>query len=238
MGMKKCSKVFLFFSFLALMPLCQANGVGPDAYESSWRQAEALRRQHRLKESEEIVSVVLKKHPDFAPAIVTLAQIRYTQEDFYGTARLAARALKLARGKVDEDSLVRAYVIYGLTKGMLAYYGGPLSKTIDGLASAPALKKAQKLRPNDPFVLFGVGSYHLLAPVVAGKDLKKAEEYLKKAVAADPLFVDAYVRLAQVYKAVGDEKKYRQYLDRALAIDPQNELALDINSAACRFVCP
>ncbi|HAJ56524.1 MAG TPA: hypothetical protein DCL35_02010 [Candidatus Omnitrophica bacterium] len=210
----------------------------PDAYEAAWGRAEVLRRQHKAKESEEIISGILKAHPRFAPANITLASIRYTQLDFRAAARFASRVFGLTRQEVDDGSLVRAYVIYGLAKGMLAHYGGPLSKTIDGLASAPPLKRAEKLRPDDAIVLFGVGSYYLLAPVVAGKDLDKAEKYLKDAVVSDPLFVDAFVRLAQVYKAKGDSDKYREYMDRALAVDPESELALDIDSGACRFVCP
>lgn len=146
--------------------------------------------------------------------------------------------MRLSRGQVDDGTAARAYVIYGLSKGMLAHYGGPLSKTIDGLASGSALKKAEKLRPGDPVVLFGVGSYYLLAPVVAGKDLGKAERYLKDAVTSDPLFVDAYVRLAQVYKAKGDMEKYRKHMEKALAIDPNSELAQDVDGGSCRFVCP
>jgi Tfp pilus assembly protein PilF len=122
-------------------------------------------------------------------------------------------------------------------KGMIAHYGGPLSKLINGTAVLPNLKKAQVLQPNSAAVMFGLGSFYLLAPPLAGGNLGKAEEYLKKAITIDPFFADAYVRLGQFYKIKGDNQKYSFYLNKALEIDPQNELANDIYSGKCKFIC-
>ena len=85
--------------------------------------------------------------------------------------------------------------------------------------------------------MFGLGSFYLLAPAFAGGDINKAEEYLKKALAADPLFADVYVRLAQVYKLKGDKDNYRFYLEKAFKVDPENQLAVDIKSGKCKFIC-
>jgi Tfp pilus assembly protein PilF len=78
----------------------------------------------------------------------------------------------------------------------------------------------------------------MLAPAIIGGDLDKAKDYLEKAIKADPLLVDAYVRLAQLYKARADMQAYQAYLGKALAIDPQDELALDIKNGTCHFICP
>ncbi|MDD5595555.1 MAG: TRAP transporter TatT component family protein, partial [Candidatus Omnitrophica bacterium] len=88
-----------------------------------------------------------------------------------------------------------------------------------------------------PAVFFGFGSFYLLAPNFAGGDKNRAGDYLKKAIKLDPLFADAYVRLAQFYKIKGDEKKYEDCLNQALKIDPQNDLALDVKNGKCKFIC-
>ncbi len=120
---------------------------------------------------------------------------------------------------------------------MIAHYGGPLSKIINGTAVLPSLKAAEKLQPESAGVKFGLGSFYLLAPTLAGGDLERAEAYLKKAIEIDPLFVDAYVRLGQLYKIKGDSVRYNEYLNKALKIDSQNELALDIKNGKCKFIC-
>jgi Tfp pilus assembly protein PilF len=94
------------------------------------------------------------------------------------------------------------------------------------------------LRPNAAEVLLGLGSFYLLAPPIVGGDRNKAEDYLKRALLADPFLADTYVRLAQLYKIQGDNVKYELYLNEALKIDPQSELALDIKNKQCKFVCP
>ncbi|HQP91160.1 MAG TPA: hypothetical protein PLU24_00615, partial [Candidatus Omnitrophota bacterium] len=126
----------------------------------------------------------------------------------------------------------------GAAKGMLAHYGGPVSRMVNGLAVAGYLKAGERLQPDKPAVIFGIGSYYLLAPPVAGRDIDKAEKYFKKAINADPLFSDVYVRLAQVYQMKGRPEDYKKYIDKALSVDPGNEIALDVKSGKCRFVCP
>jgi len=82
-----------------------------------------------------------------------------------------------------------------------------------------------------------LGSYYLLAPKAVGQNTKLAEAYLSESISRDPLFADAYVRLAQVYAIKGEVQKRNQYLNKALEIDPQNELALDTKSGRCKFIC-
>ena len=51
------------------------------------------------------------------------------------------------------------------------------------------------------------------------------------------MFVDAYVRLAQLYKVRGIKEKYDFYMNKALELDPKNELILDSQSGECKFIC-
>ncbi len=210
----------------------------PGSFEAEWGIAEVLRRQHRLGESQKILEKIIKEHPDFAPAYISLSYIRYIQHKFEDTVRLNKRVLQLGAGRVDETDMVRAYMMIGAAKGMLAHYGGPISKPINGLAVAGYIRAGEKIQPDNAEVLFGIGSYYLLAPKAAGKDIDKAEIYFNKAIKKDPLFVDVYVRLAQVRLIKQDEKGYQDNINKALLLDPGNEVALDIKSGACRFVCP
>jgi len=214
-----------------------ASKLSPDSLEARWGIAEAMRRKHALKEASSILNSILKLKPDFAPASISLAYIKYMEMDFQGSVNLALKVIDLGRERVDLSNYVRAYCLYSGAKGMIAHYGGPLSKAINGLSVKPNLEKAEKLQPNSPGVLFGLGSYYFLAPVIAGGDKKKAEIYLKRAIEADPLFVDAYIRLAQLYKIRKDMDKYNLYINKAISLDPKNELLVDQQSGRCKFIC-
>jgi len=120
---------------------------------------------------------------------------------------------------------------------MIAHNGGPIVKILNGTQVFPHLDRARKLLPDSAQVYFGLGAYYLLAPGIAGGDLDKAQAHLLRAITLDPKLADAYVRLAQVYKARGNEAKYEYYLNKALEIDPKNVLANDIKNKKCDFVC-
>ena len=209
----------------------------PELIEARWGLAEVLRRKKEIEKSEKMLNVIIRQDPDFSPAVITLAYLRYTQTRFNEAVKLSLKVQRQGRERVDLSNLVRAYCIYAGAKGMIASNGGPLSKVINGTQVLPNLKKAEKLQPHSPAVLFGLGSFHFLAPGIIGGNLDKAIEYLKKAIEVDPLFADSYVRLAQVYKARGDRKSYNEYMSRALEIDPENDLARDEESGVCKFNC-
>ncbi|MFA5157383.1 MAG: tetratricopeptide repeat protein [Candidatus Omnitrophota bacterium] len=212
--------------------------ISPQEVAAKWGIAEVLRRQHKPDESEGILDEIIILSPGFAPALITKAYIRYTKFDFDAAIRYSQRAINLGSSKVDLTNYVRANLMIAGAKGMLAHYGGIFSKVIDGTGVFPRLKKAESMQPESAAVLFGVGSFYLLAPKFAGGgNMDKAIEYLERAVAADPLFANIYVRLAQAYKIKGDTDKYNALLNKALEIDPGNELANDIKSGTCRFIC-
>lgn len=211
--------------------------LSPQTFEAKWGIAEVLRRQHNLEESEKLLNEVKKTEPSFSPAYISLSYIKYTQLDFHQSVDLAYYVIKQRKDKVDLSNYTRAYLLLAGGKGMLAHYGGPLSKVINGTSVLLNLKKAQALQPDAAAVLFGLGSFYFLAPPIIGGNRDKAKEYLEKTIKADPLFADAYVRLAQIYKMNGDEPRYEELMRRALEIDPQNDLALDAKSKKCKFIC-
>ncbi|MBN3038546.1 MAG: tetratricopeptide repeat protein [Candidatus Omnitrophica bacterium] len=212
-------------------------GTDPDCIEAKWGRAEVLRRQRNIEESEKILNEVIKEKRKFAPAYISLSYIKYMQMEFSESVRLAYKVKNFGQDDVDLSNYTRAYLLIGGGKGMLAHYGGPVTKFMHGTGIYPNLKKAEKLQPDAPAVLFGLGSFYFLAPGVVGGDIDKAQDYLERAVKADPDFADAYVRLAQVYRMKGDEQKYQRYIEKAFQLDPQNELALDEQSGECKFIC-
>ena len=205
--------------------------------EAQWGVAECLRRKYQCDICIRVLDEIIASHPEFAPAYISLSYIKYMKMDFNGSARLAYRVIKLGKHRVDMTNLVRAYGLLAGSKGMIAHYGGPISKVINGRVVMPYLKKAQKLQHDSAAVLYGLGSYYLLIPPAFGRNPDKALEYLEKAIEADPKFADIYVRLAQVYLLKGDEDKYNFYIEKSLRIDPKNVIALDIKEGRCKFIC-
>lgn len=209
----------------------------PGSIEAEWGKAEVLRRRHDFPAAEKILKKIISSDPGFSPASISLAYIKYFQMDFNGSVRLALKVIQRGEGATDLSNYARAYAMYAGAKGMLAHYGGVFSKAIDGLAVKKNLEKAQRLQPDSPAVLFGLGSFYLLAPALGGGNPSLAEGYLRRAVEVDPLFADAYVRLAQMELVKGNLKASESYFDKAFELDPGNELALDIKNRNCKFIC-
>jgi len=212
-------------------------GLEPDNMEANWGLAEVLRRKRSLDESEKLIGQVIKKDPQFWPAYITLSYIKYTRQDFQGAVNLATKVVRQGRESMDLSNFTRSYLIIGGAKGMIANRGGPIAKVLNGLQVLPNLKKAVQLQPDSAEVLFGLGSFYFLAPLIAGGHRDKAKQYLERTIEADPLFVDAYVRLAQLHKMQGDLEKSKIYFEEAIKIDPENTLVQDFKSGKCRFAC-
>ena len=210
----------------------------PNNIEARWGLAEVLRRQHKDSQAQQLLDEVIKSDPWFFPAYITLAYIKHMKMDFEGSLRLTLKVVSQGREKVDEANYIRAYALYAGNKGLIAHYGGPVAKVLNGTVVLPTLKKLERIRPDSPAVLFGLGTFYLLAPGLAGGDIELAEEYLKEAVEADPKLADIYARLAQLYQEKGDKEKYGLYIKKAFELDPQSELALDVKAGSCKYACP
>lgn len=209
----------------------------PKSIQAKWGLAEVMRRQNKIEASEKMLNQIIGEAPEFWPAQITLAYVKYTKQEFDEAVKIATKVSKADRASIDLSNYARSYLIIGGAKGMIASRGGPLSKVINGTQVLPNLKKAESLQPDSAAVSFGLGSFYFLAPMIAGGSKQKAKEYLEKAIKADPLFADAYVRLAQLYKMQGDVEKSRVYLNKALEIDPENTLVQDFRTGKCKFAC-
>lgn len=213
------------------------SGIQPDCFEANWGLAEYQRRIYAYEEAKSILNDLIKNHPEFSPAYITLSYIKYMETSFEDVIGLMATVINQGLDNVDLLTYVRAHCLYAGAKGMIAYNGGPVSKMLNGPAVFKHLKIAQSLKPDAISVYFGFGCYYLLKTKREGQNLDKAEEFLKKALLLDPLFADGYVRLSQVYNKKGDKEKAELFLNKALKIDPKNILAADMMSNECKFIC-
>jgi tetratricopeptide (TPR) repeat protein len=212
--------------------------IAPQSKEGLWGKAEVLRMRHEYAKAEGLLEGIIRDYPDFFPAYLSMACIRFIQARFHDAANFALIIVRREIGEIDTTTYARAHLIYAGAKGMIAHFGGPMSRLLNGFVVMPTLHDAQNLKPDSPEVLYGFGCYYLLAPRGMGKNIRLAKYYLERVVDDEPLFSDGFARLAQVYKMNGDLRKYNELLDAALELDPQSELALDIKNNTCRFICP
>ncbi|HVM32896.1 MAG TPA: tetratricopeptide repeat protein [bacterium] len=83
-------------------------------------------------------------------------------------------------------------------------------------------KKALALAPADPRVLAAQGRRFLMAPDFAGGDPRKALDFFKRSLAADPGSDETWVWLARTQRRLGDGAGARDSLRRALGLNPRN----------------
>jgi tetratricopeptide (TPR) repeat protein len=200
----------------------------PNVIEAKWGLGEVARRKYKIEQATKIFEQLISQSPDFSPSYISLAYIKFNLKDYKQAIILAKHVINQGQGNVDQSNYVRAYLILAGANGMLAENGGPLAKVAHGIGVFSTLKKAQRLEPEFPGVYFGLGTFYLMAPGFAGGDIEKAYSYLDKAIKLDPNLIDAYVRLAQVYKVKGDILKFKEYLNLALQKDPKNLLANEV----------
>jgi len=209
----------------------------PENLGARWGIAEVLRRKHMLDEAEVDFKKIIEEHPHYVPAYLSLGYIYYIKKDFTTCISLCAQVINMDRKFVDSANLARAHCLYAGVKGMIAYFGGPISKAVNGPAVMRHLKIAQRIDADNAAVYFGFGSYYLLKEPNSSRNPDKALKYLLAAKDKAPGFADIYARIAQAYKLKGNQEKFNDYLKKAFAIDPRNEIAHDIQSGRCEFIC-
>lgn len=197
-------------------------------------EAIILMREHRHSESRSALMCVLDAQPDFHPARIVLAHLSYLQKDFkqsYALARqLIARKKELSKYHYTVSLLLAAGAKGILTQRYMVR-AIPAYFEITGY-----FKEAKRMMPDAAEVLYGLGSYHLLTPPIAGGDVDKAIAMLEKSRRLTPQNTPVYVRLAQAYRFKGDEIAWKKNVERAMEIDPQDELLLDYLSGEKVFL--
>ena len=92
----------------------------PESVEAKWGLAEVLRRRKDIEKSQELLNNIIDSNPDFSPAYISLAYLKYTQTEFKQAIRLALRVQKQGKDNVDLSNYTRSYLIFSGAKGMIA----------------------------------------------------------------------------------------------------------------------
>ena len=197
-------------------------------------KAIVLMKEHRHQESRNLLAGVLTAHPDFHPARIVLAHLCYLQKDFTQSYALA-RQLMAKKEELSRYHYVVSLLLAAGAKGILTKKNSV--RAIGAYFEVNGyLKEAKKIMPDAPEVLYGLGSYYLLTPAVAGGNLDRAMQLLEKSRQLTPLNPNVYLRLAQAHSAKGDSAQYRKNIDRASELDCQDELLLDYLSGEKAFL--
>ncbi|MFH0935246.1 MAG: tetratricopeptide repeat protein [Candidatus Omnitrophota bacterium] len=198
----------------------------PNNCDALWGKAEILRRKRRFQESEIILNQVLQKNPDYPPALISLAYIRYRDNRLKEALRLTRRALKLKA--LNKEDKAMAFMMLGTINSKRSSQGWVINKIQYGTQIKSFFLKAVKIDPELAEAHLGLGIFYLKAPVIAGGNIDKAIEELTTALRLAPDFATATARLAQAYKKKGDPDNYKIYLQRAEELDSGNEVLQEL----------
>jgi len=203
---------------------------------ATWGLAEVLHRRQRDEAADALLAKVLEKAPHFAPALVTRARIRFVAGRFEECLRWAEQVVARGREKTDDGSAMRALLLVGAARGMLAHEGGWLARVRHGRHVKRCIDEAAAIRPDAPEVLIARGGFLATAPDWAGGDMDGARTYFRRAVEVAPDMAEAHVRLAAALLAEGDREGYRRHLEKAVELNPDDPMVLDVTSGRCRFI--
>jgi len=197
-------------------------------------QGIVLMGEHRHQDSFNILTGVVRVYPEFHPAQITLAHLSYLEKDFDRSYRIAEQMIRkkkeLSRFH-QTQSLLLAAGAKGFVVGKNMLRAIPAYFEVNGY-----FREAEKLMPDSAEVLYGMGSYRLLTPAVAGGDVDAAIALLERSRRLTPLNPTVYVRLAQAYRAKGDAASYQKNIARARELDPRDELLLDYTTGQKAFL--
>lgn len=198
----------------------------PGNHSALWGKAEILRRSRRFKEAESILNGLIKENPDYPPALISLAYIRYHDNRLKEAVMLTKQALtSKALGREDK---AMAFMMMGAINSKRSSRGWIINKLQYGTRIKSFFLKAVKIDPELAEAHLGLGSFYLKAPAIAGGNIDKAIEELETCLKLAPDFATATARLAQAYKAKGDTDKYNFYLQRAEELDSGNEVLKEL----------
>lgn len=198
----------------------------PENIDALWGKAECLRRAHDYKQAEDLLNKILRGNPTHPPSLISLAYIRYKDDNLNEALQLINRVLE--EKDLDCQSQALAYMMLGSINSKRSKKGWLFNKIMYGTQIRCHFERAKALAPDLAEVHLGLGTFYLLAPAIIGGNLDRAVEELEYAVKIAPDFATANARLAQAYKREGLQDKYIFYISRAKKLDPVNEVLREI----------
>lgn len=199
----------------------------PTNITALWGRAEVLRRARDYQQAQSLLHKILDKNPRYAPGLISLAYIKYKDDNLNEALKLVNSALGNGCASKEDEAL--AFMMLGTINSRRSSKGVFFGKILYGTKIKGNFLKAKELAPGLPEVHLGLGTFYLLAPSVFGGSLNLAIEELELAVRIAPDFATANARLAQAYKKKGNLQKYNLYIRRTKELDPQNEVLKELD---------
>jgi Tfp pilus assembly protein PilF len=209
--------------------------IDPQIFEARWGLAEVMLRAGDLSGGEKELTAILSKHPDFMPAQISEASLKFYRQDYQAVLSLTYTILSKGIDQVGHDAYLRAYLLQAAARGMTADQNDETVKYIFAEMVLPRLNSSQGFVPKSAPIYLGLGTFFLTTPAYAGGDLDKAAAYLQEAVSLNPKLADGYARLAQFYAAKGSRKNFDRFLNKALSLDSGNKVALAAKAKVAHF---
>jgi tetratricopeptide (TPR) repeat protein len=210
----------------ALEVFDQVLSASPCDIDAMWGKAEVLRRKREFKKAQAILDNILEINPKHAPSLIIFSYIHYKNGRLDAAQGLIQEIFNLRY--LDKADEAMAYMILGSINAKRSANGGIISKIRYGTQIEGYFLKAETLAPDLPEIHMALGTFYLLAPSIAGGNMKKAMNELKTAVLLAPDFATANARLAQAYSKNRDYANYGVYITRAKELDPDNEAVKEI----------
>lgn len=191
-----------------------------------WARAEIMRRSHRYSDSHAEFIRLLSENPNFSPAIISLGFMEYVQGNLAEARYWVDKSMR-HKSQADRISVSASHILMAALIGIETEHAPAYKKIFLGPQIIYHIRRAEKLMPQTPDVLFALGTHYLLTPKQFSGDDKKALHFLKESIRMRPLFVDGYVRLAQLENRLGNTENAGINIKHAQDLDPQNELLID-----------
>jgi len=209
--------------------------LSPQTFEARWGLAEVMVRTGDLTGGEKELAAVLSEHPDFLPAQISEAYLKFCHNDYRVVLSMTGDILNKGIDQAGHEAYLRAYLMQAAALGMLADENNETVKYVFAEMVLPGLNSSRGFVPKSAKIDLGLGVFFLTTPPYAGGDLDKAFFYLQEALALDPKLADGYARLAQLYAAKGSRKNFDRFLNKALNLDPGNKAVQAIKAKVSHF---
>ena len=139
----------------------------------------------KYEDAEKWADYLIKKDSSTAQNWVYYANSKWANEHRAEAAKAYAKALKL--DKNNTEALFQLSSLIGTEKPV---------------AALAMLEKFKQLRPDDSYE----ADYRIAIIYNENRNLRKTEEYLRKAVKANPYHLPSWYALAELYEIKGDNK--------------------------------
>lgn len=181
-----------------------------------------------LTEARNLCENVLEDNPSSWRALWRLARLYVSFGDNRSDADAKISRYEKARdyaerAKALNDNGCECHFWYGVALGRIGQTRGVLNSLSLAGPVKRAFERALELNPRFTPAMDGLAIWYLEVPAVAGGDINKSIEYLKRGISIDPNYSLLYVDLAKVYIKRGNYSAARENLNKCLAVtNPTN----------------